>query len=351
MDISELDEDQQKVLSFDDRVHQRESFTSDSLIFMLYVHLNCHNVFLYVCVMFVCLFVLLLLFVDACRVQEQERETHCDEQGQIRRLLPFAVLLERRLIFYTVFSHTNNDEFVRFIDFIFSLLNLYCFLIGFLLSSIFCTNRRLLFVSWLIATNWTLAQSIELLENDVTWREKEKMDSLLSVWGAPDNEKRLFLEKFYPMGIVGVDKKGAPLYMERIGRFDQAMICRLFLCLGRSLCCCFLSLCCFDSFRSDCGRFCALHCGLQKGLFKCVTVEDYTKHHLYQIEQLEKMKLEATKKGADPYVRKHVVILDIEGVGWGTKNLFFFFHFVSRATSFRLFVCCAQIILAIKRQN
>lgn len=54
----------------------------------------------------------------------------------------------------------------------------------------------------------------------------------------------------------------------------------------------------------------------QKGLLKALTVAQYTRHHLYQIEKTEQAKLAATKKlGIN--LRKHVVILDIDGVGWG----------------------------------
>jgi len=126
---------------------------------------------------------------------------------------------------------------------------------------------------WLIACVWDIEATQKMFDEDLKWREDEQIAAKVKAWGLPDSQKRIFLEKYYPTGIVGTDKRGGPVYMERIGKFDS------------------------------------------KSLLKCVTVEEYTIHHLFQIENGERIKREVSKKTNDMSLRKHIVILDIEGLG------------------------------------
>jgi hypothetical protein len=100
------------------------------------------------------------------------------------------------------------------------------------------------------------------------------MDTLVERYDVPSNQNKEILHKFAPMGLHGVDKRGCPIYVERIGKFDAP------------------------------------------GLLQAVSLADLAQHHLFQLEVAEraKVRLGVAKTGA-PF-RKHLVIEDLGGLGW-----------------------------------
>lgn len=131
------------------------------------------------------------------------------------------------------------------------------------------------FSRFLVARSWNVEQAHEMLTATKAWRETESIDSLIDTYGAPGNERREFLEQFCPMGVHGVDKRGCPVYVERIGAFDA------------------------------------------KGLLSAIDLKDLATHHIYQLERVEQLKRErGIAENGVPF-RKHVVIEDLAGLGWG----------------------------------
>ena len=78
-----------------------------------------------------------------------------------------------------------------------------------------------------------------------------------------------------PSTFHGVDKRGCPIYVERVGAFDAT------------------------------------------GLLASIDIEDLKTHHIFQLERGERLKREAGIKLQNKPFKKHLAIEDLGGLGWG----------------------------------
>jgi hypothetical protein len=128
------------------------------------------------------------------------------------------------------------------------------------------------FSRWLVARAWDLEAAHSMLEASKAWRAKENIDTLLERYAAHPN--RALLEQYAPGALYSVDKRGCPVYIDRIGKYDAP------------------------------------------GLLQAVTLAELSEHHVFQLElaEREKTKLGVAKTGV-PF-RKHIVLEDLGGLGW-----------------------------------
>jgi len=129
------------------------------------------------------------------------------------------------------------------------------------------------FTRWLIARSWNVDQADEMLKASMKWRADEGIDTLVEEYGKEGNELREMLERYCPMGMHGVDKRGCPIYIERVGSFDI------------------------------------------QGLLASASMEQLKRHHVFQIERAEVMKTKASNDAGKQF-RKHYVIEDLSNLGW-----------------------------------
>ncbi|ERL89535.1 hypothetical protein D910_06901 [Dendroctonus ponderosae] len=59
---------------------------------------------------------------------------------------------------------------------------------------------------WLKARNWSVEGAEKMLRQSLKWRAQWEVDAALSSWSPPE-----VVQRFYPYGISGVDKDGAPV--------------------------------------------------------------------------------------------------------------------------------------------
>lgn len=151
------------------------------------------------------------------------------------------------------------------------------------------------FSRWLVARAWDLEAAHAMLVASKAWRAKgapnerkrknkknlifffflrntENVDTLVERYEGHPN--RVLLEKYAPGALYGVDKRGCPVYIDRIGKYDAP------------------------------------------GILQAVTLAELSEHHVYELEVAERTKVKlGLEKNGVPF-RKHIVIEDLGGLGW-----------------------------------
>ncbi|ENN77124.1 hypothetical protein YQE_06378, partial [Dendroctonus ponderosae] len=68
---------------------------------------------------------------------------------------------------------------------------------------------------WLKARNWSVEGAEKMLRQSLKWRAQWEVDAALSSWSPPE-----VVQRFYPYGISGVDKDGAPVCIVTFAGLD-----------------------------------------------------------------------------------------------------------------------------------
>lgn len=111
-------------------------------------------------------------------------------------------------------------------------------------------------------------KSLEMLEKMIQWREDQKIDEVLKE-SLPKPE---VFKHIWPSGIHGQGKDGHPILVNRVGAVDGSKLTKEF------------------------------------------TMEEVTKYHIQEMENLNTVKEEASK-AQGKRVYKHIAILDLKGLG------------------------------------
>ncbi|XP_065580103.1 SEC14-like protein 2 isoform X1 [Artemia franciscana] len=126
---------------------------------------------------------------------------------------------------------------------------------------------------WLRARDFDLLKAEKMLRNHLEWRKKYQVADLTDDWKPIE-----VLQKCYPVGIIGEDKSGSPVWLIRHGKLDI------------------------------------------RGILQAVTIEEFVRYTVWMLEKSARiMERQSMKLGID--VSKQTIIFDLEH--WSFQDLVF----------------------------
>ncbi|CAL8091594.1 unnamed protein product [Calicophoron daubneyi] len=129
-------------------------------------------------------------------------------------------------------------------------------------------SSKLYLIRWLRARSWNLQEAEKMLRNHIRWRVENHVDNIMSWFKTPD-----VVENYFPGSIFGQDKRGRPLMIAPVGRFDP------------------------------------------KTFMRAITKADFLRSRIYQMEYTLKVIFPDASRRAGTYIDQLSLIMDMEGLG------------------------------------